>query len=199
MPDFTLETSVMKKVCKYHKRKGQEFAPNDVVRDFCPDAFYVAYPSCLALLYGAGRGEFDKGRVELSCPNPQGITFEVERVHCRALPLRLLKRAFEWVVKKVIFPLDWEDWHIRLTVRGSRGGCPMEFPEGKTYWFNIGRLDEFCPASFHGIYPVLLPHLLGHGLAWQKQGGGATVHCPDHEGMVYAVHVNGSGKKRGGA
>lgn len=189
LPEFLLDTVVMKKICKYHKRRGQEYKPDDVVRDFCSDAFYVAYPYCLALLYGANKNEFKEGRVHLCCPNPKGIAFEVRRVHCWPLYIRIGKTILGWMVGKILYPLDWEDWHIQIKVTRNQGKCPANFSVGKTYWFNIGRLDELCPASFHGIYPVLLPYLLGYNLPWQKEGETANIHCPDDEGMIYNVRT----------
>ena len=52
--DITIKTAVMKKICKYHKKKGQEFHINEIVpRGMCFEAFSIAYPSALALLYNA--------------------------------------------------------------------------------------------------------------------------------------------------
>ena len=33
-PEFVLDTAVMGKICKYHKRKGQEYGSNDTIHDF---------------------------------------------------------------------------------------------------------------------------------------------------------------------
>jgi uncharacterized repeat protein (TIGR04076 family) len=187
-PEFVLDTAVMSKICKYHKRKGQEYSSNDTIRDFCSDAFYVAYPSCLALLYGAKKNEFKQRSISLSCPNPSGIIFEVRRVHCWSLPVRIAKKIFEWVMAKAIMRVDWEDWHIELKVKQVSSDCPAKFSVGDTYKFNIGKHDELCPASFHGIYPSLLQNLRGHLLGWQKEGESARINCPDHEGMVYELH-----------
>lgn len=180
-PPFLLETGEMKKICKYCKRRGQEFRPHDIVRDFCPDALFVAYPYALALLYGA-EGECQKGRVHLRCPHPQGIVMEVRRVHCRPLWLRLLKRLFDWVVARVLYPVDWEDWHIRVRVLENRGACPANYVPGTTYWLNVRRTDELCPAAFHGIYPFVLAD---HGAGAEERSIPRRLHCPDHEGIIY--------------
>jgi uncharacterized repeat protein (TIGR04076 family) len=187
LPNFTLDTAAMGKVCKYHKRKGQEYKPNDIIRDFCSDAFYAAYPYCLALLYGADKNEFKNGRVCLSCPNPKGIIFEARRVHCRPFYTRIVKKILEWLIAKILYPPDWENWHIKLRVIKNHGGCPANFTAGKTYWFNIRRLDELCPASFHAIYPFFLPYLLEYNSLWQKERSSIEIHCPDHQGMIYNI------------
>lgn len=187
LPEFVLDTIVMKKICKYHKRKGQEYRPNDIVRDFCADAFYVAYPYCLAFLYDADRNEFRNRQIRLCCPNPKGITFEVRRLPGLPFCIRIAWKSVEWLLAKISIRPDWEDfhWRIQIKVIENKGCCPAGFTIGKTYWFNMRRLDELCPASFYGIYPVLLPYLFGYNLPWQKEREEADIHCPDHGGIIY--------------
>lgn len=187
-PGISIETLHMKKVCKYHKRAGQVFAERDIVRDFCPDAFYVAYPYCLALLYNADRNEFADGRLTLSCPHPEGIVMELRRIPCRPRLLQVAKKAFEWVLRRNSFLLDWEDWKIGIEVVDDKGGCPCHYRKGTVYWFNTRRVDELCPASFHAVYPHLMRIASGKKLSWQgERGGPPLVHCPDHEGITYKI------------
>jgi uncharacterized repeat protein (TIGR04076 family) len=181
LSEFIIDTIVMKKICKYHKRKGQEYGSNDVVRDFCADAFYVAYPYCLAFLYGANKNEFGGDRIYLCCPHPKGIRFEIKRMYRWPFPVRIAKRFLDWVVGKVLYPLDWEDWRIGIKVVEDKGECPAKFSIGKTYWFNIRRLEELCPASFHNIYPFLLSYLVKDNLTLKN------IHCPDPQGIIYNV------------
>ncbi|MDP2939646.1 MAG: hypothetical protein Q8O13_06200 [Candidatus Omnitrophota bacterium] len=189
LPEFVLDTLVMKKICKYHKRKGQVYKSDDIVRDFCLDAFYVAYPYCLAFLYDADKNEFKNKKITLFCPNPKGITFEITRIPALPLFIRIVWKLFVYLLSKMSIRLDWADlhWCIKLKVTENKGSCPAGYVAGKTYWFNTRRLDELCPASFHGIYPFLLSYLLGYSLPWQKQGEIVNIHCPDHEGIVYGV------------
>jgi hypothetical protein len=189
--NFTIQTSVMKKVCKYHKRKWQEYTPNDVVRSFDMDAFYQAYPYCLALLYHASAGK--SGVFRVCHPAPDSAELEVGREPRRNILCQAVKKTFEFVMSKTVFGRpDWEDFDIYVKVTGEGKNKIPGLEKGRKYYFNtaIGRLDEFCPASFYGLYPSLLSYLKGFPPLWGAPDGapGALgVHCPDHEGMIYSA------------
>lgn len=174
LSNFKIVTKNMGKICKYHKRRGQEFYPNDLVRGFCSQAFFTAYPYCLALLYNA---IFKKDIIVLSCPNPEGIIFQVKRIPSRNLPLKMIKKAFTHIGAKLFYPIDWEDWNIKISVIQESSHCSAKLKNGYTYWFNINRLTELCPASFYTLYPFLVQGFYKHK--------SLSIHCPDHEGITY--------------
>ena len=183
--DKKLTAVELKKKCRYHKRQGQTYdSPVFVPEGMCFDAFHVAYPYCLALLYDA---EFDEschrekeeGRVILRCPVGH-MTMEVRRLQSLPKPLKLAKTAVEWVFENIFnYPLAVVDYKIRLRVLDVNGECSQKV--GAEYWMNIRDLDKLCPASFHALYPFLR--------ASDKDRMIEFIHCPDHEGILYGVEA----------
>lgn len=174
-PQVSLITKKFGKICKYHKRAGQKYSANDIIKDFCFDAFYTAYPYCLAFLYNAKFPH--KNNITLSCPQQKGVVFTLERLRrwnpLVVLLLKLLKKAS----KQFSYPLDIEDHQVKLTVIENNGSCPKAYQPGKSYEFNIRQLDQLCPASFYQLYPFIVSGLKN-----------IKLHCPDHEGMVYLIN-----------
>jgi len=172
--NFKILTEHLGKICKYHKRANQTFQTNDIVRDFCPYIFFVAYPYCLALLYNA---KFAKNNdsIKLCCPQNSGIVFTISRKRCWSLPVGAFYKFLKWISQKISFPLDIEDYHIQLEIVDDKSTCPKKLTRGSTYQFNINKLDELCPASFYQLFPFLFG---------RKK---LRINCPDHEGMSYRI------------
>jgi len=171
---INLTTKKFGKICKYHKRTGQKYTSSNIVKDFCFEAFYTAYPYCLALLYHA---KFpNKKQITLSCPQKQGLVFTVNREPCRNLAATLGLRLLKKISQKLSFPLDIEDYRLVMKVVENNSVCSKKYPVGKTYEFNIRRLDELCPASFYQLYPFLA-----------SGASNIELNCPDHQGMSYLI------------
>lgn len=188
---YAVELARMGKICKYHKRLGQAFTHREVVRDFCEDAFFHAYPYALALFYdGAFAG---RGTVRVNCPHPRGIRMEVARAPLHRWWWRPFRRLLIWLLTRTVGRPDWADWRVRLRVVEGPAGCPLRYPRGKTYHMNIQDLTELCPASFHGMYPMSLQAGLGLPIECQPEGGAPRLHCPDHEGHEYVLRVSREG------
>ncbi len=183
---YQLEMSRMGKICKYHKRLGQEFTHREVVKDFCEDAFFHAYPYCLALFYDAPFGK-SKGEVRLNCPHPDGIQMEIQRVPIHSWWYRTCKRLFMRWISKVLVEPDWADWNVRVRVTNNSPACPLNYKKGDAYFMNIQDLKTLCPASFHGMYPMLLQVNQGLPIECQPPTGEVSIHCPDHEGQEYKI------------
>lgn len=162
----SLITKNFGKICKYHKRAGQTYEANEIVKDFSSETFYTAYPYCLALLYHAKFPILNK--ITLSSPQQKGLVFTINRQRCRNLIATLGLRLLKKISQKLSFPLDIEDYRIIITV--------INQPTGKTYEFNIRRLNELCPASFYQLYPFLASGITN-----------TELHCPDHQGMSYLI------------
>ena len=133
----TLHTDVMKKICKYHKRKGQYFASTDIIKDFCPDAFYVTYPVCLSLLYDARFSPSKWDPILKSCPNPGGIEMQVKRVKKWNWYTFGVIRSAQKLFDLFLFPLEVELYDIEITVISNRGECPAGYKGGEKYLLSI--------------------------------------------------------------
>lgn len=170
---ISIKTKKLGKLCKYHKRAAQIYDSENIIKNFCPHAFYTAYPHCLALLYN---GRFAKNKIYLHCPCNDGIVFEARHYPAWNIALSLIYKFLKWLTEKISFPLDIEDWHIKLTVVKNKGGCPQNYQVGQIYEFNIRRLEELCPASFYQLYPFFI-----------SGDNKKVLHCPDHQGMSYLI------------
>jgi uncharacterized repeat protein (TIGR04076 family) len=179
-------TETMKKICKYHKRRWQEFGHNEIADTLCFDAYHVAYPYCLAMLYNAKLDGFGKNAMQIKCPRINGVVLEISRRRRWNIVILFSKRILEWLFKKIGFPLDIEDWRIKIKVTKNLGNCPKH-KIGDTYMFNIRRTNELCPASFYTLYPYILQLSHGHPFPWENDVSDSHIHCPDHEGFIYDV------------
>lgn len=171
MAEEILQTEFLGKICKYHKRLGQTFTRKQIIKGFCPHAFYSVYPFCLSLLYGA---KFPDKKIIISCQKNDGIKFSVEKVRKWNFFWGFFLKALKYLSEKFWQPLDIEDGDIKIEKVSFSPNC--SFVQKKPYFFNIRRLNELCPASFYQLYPFLLSNQKG----WE-------INCPDHEGMVYRL------------
>jgi len=168
----------LKKKCRYHKKGGQSFTLDAIApAGLCLDAFHIAYPYCLTLLYD---GDFnaschrpcDANRVIIQCPRGK-MKMEVARIHLLPKTVKTLKTAAEKAFKKLFYPPDVIDYKIRIKIIEAADGCPHK--PGELYYMNIRDTNELCPASFDAVYPFL-------GVKDIQ-----LVHCPDHEGILYEL------------
>ncbi len=208
--DITIKTAVMKKICKYHKREGQEFHINEIVpRGMCFEAFSIAYPSALALLYnanmkspgcnkwkieqketGLNKAEQKEGEITFQCPSQRNkVIFRMERREKLPFVIKKLKHGAEAVFKKFFFPVDKVhlEHDVSIKVVSVEGSCPQGHKIGDEYFLNTQDTEVLCPASFNSIYPFIQMLYKDVQVPWAKEKDSAFVHCPDHEGIIYKI------------
>lgn len=191
----------MKKVCKYHKTQGQEFTIQEIVpKNMCFEAFSVAYPFALSMLYGADNNvSFCSGLPEqqasadkefiFQCPSSKNkVIFKMERKEKLPVVVKRMKNFIETIFKKVFFPVDKVqlEYDISMKVIGVEGQCPQKHKVGDEFFFNTKDTNILCPASFNSIHTFIQMIYDGVKMPWAKNNGN-FVHCPDHEGMIYKI------------
>lgn len=165
---------MIKNPCRYHKCASQVYQREKLAPyKFCLDAFYVAYPYCFALLYGAKFKFSDNNSIRIKCPNPDSfITMEIKNQ--RVLPkfVIALKGKLIRFLQKLNFPFEYPHQKIKIKVI-ENNNCPAGYRIGEEFEFNIWKKDQLCPAGFSMLFPFIA----------NKNKG--EVHCPDPRGIVY--------------
>ena len=203
--DMTIKTAVMKKVCKYHKKNGQEFHISEIVpRGMCFEAFSIAYPSALALLYNAGtktsgcalwkpsekEQNFQNGRIVFQCPSAKNkVVFEMSRRERLPWIIKKMKHTVETLFGRLFFPVDrvHKEHDVVMKVIQVIGNCPHGHKTGDKYFLNTQDTEVLCPASFNSLYSFIRLLYAGVKVPWAKEENNAFIHCPDHEGIIYKV------------
>ena len=202
-----VKTEVLKKRCKYHKRAGEKYDMDSLgPPGLCLDAYHVAYPYCLALLYDAEFTKSDeryhhtdsqRDRVLVQCPNPkERVVMEIRRYYVLPKAVKSLKNLAERILEKLSFPVDVIEYRIGIMVVEVKGNCPHSHKVGEKFWFNIrtrlfwlnGRQEEICPASFDQLYPFIALARRGVKIPWSNNGSSACLNCPDDKGVVYKIY-----------
>lgn len=211
--DIAIKTVVMKKICKYHKKNGQEFHIKEIVpRGLCFEAFSVAYPSALALLYNgnmAAKGcslwkqsredVSGKGVVTVRCPSGQNsVVFQLTRREKLSWIVTKIKHGAEAVFGAFFFPVDrvHKEHDVELKVVEVQGLCPHGHKVGDEYFLNTQDTDVLCPASFNSLYTFIQLLYKGVKVPWANEQESAFIHCPDHEGIIYKVQKS-TGENKG--
>jgi len=173
--------------CKYYKTKGVDYTLDKIAScGFCPEAFHVAYPYCLGLLYGADFGSGNS--VVIKCPLPEGgIGMQIE-----ALPIKNLIKKIYNKIKRVInffgYPADYIDKIIMIKVIEKGKGCPYNFENLQTFEFNTENGCGICPASFDAVYPYLHGLFKGVTQHYPHKLPAAIAQCPDQKvNVVYEL------------
>lgn len=150
--------------CKYHHKIGQEYNLTQLIPPgMCLDAFHVAYPYCLSLLYGAKfKWMDDKDSVIAQCPNPKGsVIMEIRR--------KIINHN-----KKKIF----------IKIIEIRGRCMKGLKRGQIFKMNLGDYPQICPAAFDELYPYISILRYGGSIPWSKEKDSCLVQCSDHLNIV---------------
>lgn len=195
----------MKKVCKYHKKNGQEFHVSEIVpRGMCFEAFSIAYPSALALLYNADtktagctlwkppetQQKSQSDSVTFQCPSAQNkVVFEMARRERLPWLIKNIKHAAEMAFGYFFFPIDWvhKEHDVVMKVTKVTGNCPHGHKVGDKYLLNTQDTDVLCPASFNSLYSFIRLLYQGVKVPWAQEKNNAFIHCPDHEGIIYKI------------
>ncbi|MBA4318684.1 MAG: hypothetical protein C0412_09805 [Flavobacterium sp.] len=172
--------------CKYHRKIGKVYTLKDLVPSgLCPHAYFVAYPYCLSLLYGATFSwmkKIDKNVVEASCPAPANQV--VMKIWRKVIPKEKRKTKKDEdkynIYIEVVTKLKSGDIKNSNKIYKSCKDCQKMMKKGKRFEFNKGQLPGVCPALFHQIFPYLVAISSGGRLDWQNKDGNITLPCPDN-------------------
>lgn len=196
--NIIIKTEIMKKICKYHKKPGQEFHMSDIApKGMCFEAFYAAYPSALALLYNAKMTtsscifskNISRREVVFQCPSEKNkIVFHMQKKEKLPLIIKQFKHFAEKCFAYFFPPIDKVQWEydISIEVINVCGQCPQGHKRGDTYYFNTSNPAILCPASFYTIYPFLRLFYKDEKIPWCNNND-ILIHCPDHEGIIYKL------------
>jgi len=151
-------------ICKYHRRVGQEYNLSDLVPPgMCLDAFHVAYPYALSLLYGAKfKWMKDKDAVIAQCPNPKG-----------AVVMEIRRKKLSAVKKKIL-----------IKIIDVKGKCHMQLKKSQVFKMNLGDYPQICPEAFDDLYPYLCILRYGGTAPWGKDKDFCLVQCADDVNKV---------------
>ena len=204
--DITVKTAVMKKICKYHKKQGQEFHMCDLLPDgMCFEAFSIAYPSALALLYNADiriplcqkeitvlqkEQKNTAGEFTFQCPSSKNkVIFQMERKEKLPYFIKKAKHAAENIFKQFFFPVDkiHVEHDVSMKVIDVEGKCPHGHKKEDEFFFNTNNTKILCPASFNSLYPFIQLFYKDIKIPWSDAENSAYIHCPDHEGIIYKI------------
>lgn len=166
-----IKAESVKGKCKYH-RSGDIYTIYDLApKGMCLDAYYSAYPYCLALSEGAIFGWMkhrDPDAVFTQCS--QGVII-----------MEIKRYVFDAGKKKIII----------IRVVDQRGPCPNMsggFRKKDEFLFNLGWGGEICPAAFHSIYPYLgirgCDDLRLAEKRFESGRRGLLIECPDDKNRV---------------
>ena len=144
----------------------------------CPEAFHIAYPYCLGLLYGA---DFGFGNtVTVKCPLPcGGIIMRIESLPIKS-PVKKIYNKIKWLINVCGYPADYIDKIIKIKVIKKGEACPYNYEESKYFELNTGDGCGICPASFDAIYPSICGILKGAESGGLCKGKKVLGLCPDH-------------------
>lgn len=191
--DSNVKAATLRGECRYHV----SLKPVDNIHagppGFCPDAHHAAYPYALELIYNDAPPWANAGGVTVHCPGVTNkVVFRIQRQWTAPLWLRRLKGAAAKVFGAFVHPVDIIDCRVSYSVVRVDGHCPAGHKTADTYEFNMDKMTELCPASFHALYPYLFLKKTGIPFHWadnslekdELQVPNMTP-CPDCMGAVY--------------
>jgi len=148
----------------------------------CPIAYLNIYPTLFALHLNLkdSKKKIDPSQLNVYCPiGSEGVKFKAYTTKTEVSFIDYAKNFFSkrnaWLRKIVnlVYPVEQfgKNTHVEAVSEGS--GCAFGIKKGDTFHFNLDRKDEFCPAAFNSVYP-----LLGSGK------DNFSVGCPDYRTNV---------------
>lgn len=184
-----------KKKCGYCKSGKETYRKGSfVVKDFCVDAYYAAYPYFLALLYDARFGAGQSKNVIVNCPNAAsptliGVGFKYKKFN---FLLHLIERFF----RMLRMPKDVIDKTMVLEVKSDNPSCKLK--KGLRRKVKVPDIRELCPASFFSFYPLLyVSSRLSSENQPHAQARDLTFLCPDPKTNISYKVVDGGGGREG--
>ena len=141
----------------------------------CPVAYLNLYPTLFALHLNQDESalKFDLEDHNIQCPlGSDGVSFKVHRTKAVLSPIERGKNLIRKMAN-IIMPVEVFDKHTHIEAVAEGEGCPLGIKKGDSFYFNLDQTDEFCPAAFNSVYP-----LLGTGQ------NNFAVGCPDYRTNV---------------
>ena len=168
--------------CRYHPgNTGDEKVPL-ISQGMCPIAYSHIYPTLFALHLNQNDSKKKIGPNQLNIYCPLGADGVKFKAYTTKLKMSFFDQAQNFFSKRnpwlrqlvnLVYPVEQfgKNTHIEAVSEGS--GCAFGIKKGDTFDFNLDRKDEFCPAAFNSVYP-----LLGSGK------DNFSVGCPDYRTNV---------------
>jgi uncharacterized repeat protein (TIGR04076 family) len=161
--------------CRYHAKEAEDKKVPLLSQGMCPVAYLNLYPTLFALHLNQDESaiKFNLRDHNIQCPlGSDGVSFKVHRTKAALSPLERGKNLIRKMAN-IIMPVEVFDKHTHIEAVDEGEGCPLGIKKGDSFYFNLDQTDEFCPAAFNSVYP-----LLGTGK------NNFAVGCPDYRTNV---------------
>jgi len=191
--DTKVNAAVLRGECRYHSASKPVENIKAGPAGFCQDAYHAAYPYALELIYNDTPDWMSESAVVINCPGVTNkVFFKIRRQWTASGWVRGLKSVAANVFGALVHPVDIIDCKVTYTVSRVDGRCPAGHKTADSYEFNMNKMNELCPASFHALYPYLflkrndIPfHWAGKSIEKDQAKTPDMTPCPDCMGAVY--------------
>tara|TARA_B100000315_G_scaffold186392_2_gene175784 strand:+ start:1994 stop:3208 length:1215 start_codon:yes stop_codon:yes gene_type:complete len=161
--------------CRYHSTKAEGKQVPLLSQGMCPTAYLNLYPTLFGLHLNQDESQikFDSKEHHIHCPlGTEGISFKVQRTKAKLGAIDRGKNLVRKLVN-IVMPVEFFDKHTHIEAIDEGQGCPFGIKKGDSFYFNLDHTDEFCPAAFNSVYPLL-----------GKEKNNFTAGCPDYRTNV---------------
>ena len=168
--------------CRYHPGNTENDQIPLLSQGMCPVAYLHVYPTLLALHLNQNQSKIkiDSNQLEIYCPlGSDGVLFKTYTAKVKIGFTKIFKQFFSkknpWLRKIVnlVYPVELFSKNTHLEVVSEGQGCAFGIKKGDTFSFNLDKKDEFCPAAFNSVYPLL-----------NTGKEDFSIGCPDHRTNV---------------
>jgi uncharacterized repeat protein (TIGR04076 family) len=168
--------------CRYHPGNIENEEISLLSQGMCPITFLHIYPTLFALHLNQNKSKIkiNSNDLNIYCPlGTDGVLFKTYTTKIKISFIDYVKQFFTkknpWLRKAVnlVYPIELFGKNTHLEAVSEGQGCPFGIKKGDTFTFNLDKKDEFCPAAFNSVYP-----LLGTGK------DNFSVGCPDYQTNV---------------
>jgi uncharacterized repeat protein (TIGR04076 family) len=143
--------------CRYHSKEAEHKKLPLLSQGMCPVAYLNIYPTLFALHLNQNESviKFNLKDHNIQCPlGSNGVSFKVHRTRATLGPIERGKNLIRKMAN-IIMPVEIFDKHTHIEVVDEGEGCPFGIKKGDSFYFNLDHTDEFCPAAFNSVYPLL--------------------------------------------
>jgi uncharacterized repeat protein (TIGR04076 family) len=161
--------------CRYHSTETDNKQVPLLSQGMCPAAYLNMYPTLFALHLNQDESQikFKLEGHQVQCPlGSKGISFKVHRSKLKLGPIDRGKNLIRKMAN-IVMPVELFDKRTHIEVVDEGQGCPLGIKKGDSFYFNLDQTDEFCPAAFNSVYPLL-----------GKKNNNFLVGCPDYRTNV---------------
>ena len=168
--------------CRYHPGNTDGEKVSLISQGMCPVAYLHIYPTLFALHLNQkdSKKKIEPSQLNICCPlGSDGVSFKAYTTKVKMTLIDYGKNFFSkrnpWLrqIVNLVYPVEQFDKNTHIEAVSEGNGCPFGIKKGDTFNFNLDRRDEFCPAAFNSVYP-----LLGTGK------DNFSVGCPDYRTNV---------------